>query len=63
MNRTLQLLGLLLIGLLSFQAENVRASQSDCEEIGPCLICSDSGDPDCTIYICWYGAGKICDDE
>ena len=60
MTRTLQLLGLLLIGFLSFQAETVDASQSNCRQIGPCWVCEDD---DCTVWVCWYGAGKICDDE
>lgn len=60
MNRTLQLLGLLLIGLLSFQAEAVRASQA-CYEVGDCTYCHVSDD--CETYTCDYAVGIICDDE
>ena len=59
MNRTLQLLGLLLIGLLSFQAEPVRASQSNCGYLGGCYICFH--DDGCYTWVCGsYGAGANC---
>ena len=61
MNRTFQLLGLLLIGFLSFQAETVRAApSSNCYDVPGCRICVDKN---CTYEICWYGVAKICDDE
>ena len=58
MTRTFQLLGLLLIGLLSFQAETVRAAPSThCYEISGCLSCWDG---ECLYDICWYGVSKYC---
>ena len=61
MNRTFQLLGLLLIGLLSFQAETARAAPSDnCYDMPDCVICTDE---ECQYEICWYGVAMICDDE
>lgn len=61
MNRTFQLLGLLLIGLLSFQAETVRAAPSTiCTEDDDCTYCSDE---ECIYEICWYGISMSCDDE
>lgn len=65
MNRTLQLLGLLLIGLLSFQAETVRASSSGCHtDDEGCEICEGE---DCDTWFCPIGndrgVGIACDDE
>ncbi len=58
MNRTLQLLGLLLIGLLSFQAETVRAAPSTiCYETPDCTHCWDG---ECSYDICWYGISMTC---
>ena len=67
MIRTFQLLGLLLIGLLSFQAETVSASQSSCRtDADGCTFCPGEDD-DCTTWVCPVGhpsgVGIYCDDE
>lgn len=66
MNRTFQLLGLLLIGLLSFQADTVSALPSSCASVGECEVCR-AEDPDCITWTCPVdhprGIGIRCDDE
>lgn len=65
MNRTLQLLGLLLIGLLSFQADPVSALPSVCVDVGECTVCE--ANDDCITWTCPVGhprgVGIRCDDE
>lgn len=66
MNRTLQILGLLLVGLLSMEAKAVRAQAPD-----PCMT-HDSGCITCRSDEClaWFcpigdprGSGIICPEE
>jgi len=59
MNRTIQLLGLLLIGLLSYQPEPVGALPSDCFNVNGCHFCRTADG--CLVYTCGSnGAGKKC---
>lgn len=65
MTRTLQFLGLLLIGLLSFEAETVRAAPSGCDiDDEGCEVCK--GD-ECDSWFCPIGndrgVGIVCDEE
>ena len=59
MNRKFQLLGLLLIGLLSFQAEPASASDHCEENSQGCLFCwHDDG---CMTWVCGsYSVGALC---
>lgn len=65
-NRPLQLLGLILIAVLSFGSEAVRAQEEeedDCWEFDGCEICP-SDDPKCITFFCPIGdprgMGIIC---
>ena len=65
-NRPLQLLGLLLIAVLSVGSEPARAQEGeedDCWEFDGCSICSGE-DPKCITYFCPIGDprgwGIIC---
>ena len=65
MNRTLQILGLLLVGLLSMEAKPVRAQQKDCKtHTSGCMTCTDD---ECIAWVCPIGhargSGIKCPEE